>query len=274
MVVLGWNPSPDAATYRVQLSTMPGFEQPFFDDSTITNTSVVIQGLGYSTAYYWRVNAKNDGGTSAFSDPWSFTTASEPSPVPGIPVLLEPQSGSGEIPLSPVLRWTSCQWTILYRLQLSRDSLFSVIVLDDTLVTDTSRSVGPLDPLTRYYWRVSARNTTGCGGFQAPGVFTTLNPTGITRLNGALPEKFELSQNYPNPFNPATTIRIGIPKDGPTILKVYAINGKEIATLLDGVYTAGVYDIVFDGTGISSGVYFIVCRYDGQNVVRRMVLLK
>jgi len=77
---LSWNPSTGAETYRLQVDTSATFSSPtfVFDDSTITDLLEPVSGLTNGITYYWRVNAKNSGGTSAYSDIWSFTVAPLP----------------------------------------------------------------------------------------------------------------------------------------------------------------------------------------------------
>lgn len=67
---------------------------------------------------------------------------------------------------------------------------------------------------------------------------------------------YSLSQNYPNPFNPVTTISYQIPTDGFVTLKVYDVLGKEVATLVNGQKLSGSYIVQFDGSNLSSGIYF------------------
>ncbi|MBK7500710.1 MAG: S8 family peptidase [Ignavibacteriales bacterium] len=75
-----------------------------------------------------------------------------------------------------------------------------------------------------------------------------------------LPTEYELTQNYPNPFNPSTKIRYSIPNVGSglaqTVLKVYDVLGNEIATLVDDYRAAGSYEVEFDASSLSTGVYF------------------
>ncbi|MEK9136532.1 MAG: M1 family aminopeptidase, partial [Bacteroidota bacterium] len=71
---LTWNEAISAATYRVQLSTDAGFTAIVLDDSTITDTSRQVGPLNAITEYFWRVNAKNAGGTTAWSAVSNFTT--------------------------------------------------------------------------------------------------------------------------------------------------------------------------------------------------------
>ena len=71
-----------------------------------------------------------------------------------------------------------------------------------------------------------------------------------------VPTVFSLAQNYPNPFNPTTMIRFGVPEASYVTLKVYDIVGREIATLTQGNYTPGFYNVPFVAQNLASGVYF------------------
>jgi pimeloyl-ACP methyl ester carboxylesterase len=87
-------------------------------------------------------------------------------------------------------------------------------------------------------------------------------------------DKFELEQNYPNPFNPSTTIQFQIPKSSFVNLKVYDILGKEVATLADEYKPAGSYEVNFDASQLSSGIYFYKLQTASFVETKKMVLLK
>jgi hypothetical protein len=70
--VLSWNSSSGADTYRIQVSTVSGFDTTIFDISGVSDTSQEISGLTYGITYYWRVNATNTDGTSDWSTIRSF----------------------------------------------------------------------------------------------------------------------------------------------------------------------------------------------------------
>ncbi len=70
------------------------------------------------------------------------------------------------------------------------------------------------------------------------------------------PTRFALEQNYPNPFNPTTAIRYQLPAASNVRLVVYDMLGREVSVLVDGRGEAGVHQVTFDGSGLSSGVYF------------------
>ena len=103
------------------------------------------------------------------------------------------------------------------------------------------------------------------------------NLTGVENNN--TPVKFLLEQNYPNPFNPKTKIGFKLANSGFVSLKVYDISGKQVAVLEDKEMTPGAYNIDFDGSNLSSGVYIYrleTTGKDGNKIVdsRKMVLIK
>ena len=89
-----------------------------------------------------------------------------------------------------------------------------------------------------------------------------------------LPETFILKQNYPNPFNPKTIINYQVPKNGIITLKVYDVLGNEMATLVDEEKTAGSYNIEFDASQLTSGIYFYKLTAEDFSSVRKMILIK
>jgi hypothetical protein len=85
---------------------------------------------------------------------------------------------------------------------------------------------------------------------------------------------YSLSQNYPNPFNPVTTISYQIPADGFVTLKVYDILGKEVASLVNEQKTSGRYNVQFDGSSLSSGIYFYKISSEGYVETKKLMLMK
>jgi hypothetical protein len=99
-----------------------------------------------------------------------------------------------------------------------------------------------------------------------------LNPNGAS--DETVPAVFKIDQNYPNPFNPNTIIKYQLSTDNYTTLKVYNIVGVEVATLINGYQTAGNHKVTFDGSNLSSGLYFYKLQ-SGINVeIKKMVLMK
>ncbi len=85
---------------------------------------------------------------------------------------------------------------------------------------------------------------------------------------------FILSQNYPNPFNPKTVINFRIPAAGMTKLAVYNVLGQCVRVLVDENMPAGFYSMPFDGSGLSSGIYFYRLESAGNVKIKKMMLLK
>jgi len=98
-------------------------------------------------------------------------------------------------------------------------------------------------------------------------------PTGIIGTT-EIPLKYSLAQNYPNPFNPVTKINFAIPKQGLVTLKVYDVLGREVRTLINEVKSVGTYAIDFDGSELSSGVYFYRLTSADFTDIKRMLLIK
>jgi hypothetical protein len=83
-----------------------------------------------------------------------------------------------------------------------------------------------------------------------------------------------LSQNYPNPFNPSTTIKFELPKSTMVRLSVYDMLGREVSVLVNERREAGVHEVKFDASGLSSGVYFYRLTAGTFVQARKLLLLK
>ena len=90
----------------------------------------------------------------------------------------------------------------------------------------------------------------------------------------ALLYTFQIHNNYPNPFNPATTISYEIATSGLTTITIYDMLGKEVDILLNTNQEPGRYELKFDGSDLSSGVYF--CKFTSGNNTKiiKMLLVK
>ena len=88
------------------------------------------------------------------------------------------------------------------------------------------------------------------------------------------PTTYLLKQNFPNPFNPSTKIIWQSPVGGYQTLKVYDVLGNEVATLINEYRNAGSYEIDFDASKLSSGVYFYQLKVGEYLQTRKMVLMK
>ncbi len=89
-----------------------------------------------------------------------------------------------------------------------------------------------------------------------------------------LPQSLELAQNYPNPFNPSTVISYRIPEQSHVRLEIYDLTGRRISLLVDEVQAPGRYNVTWDASALSSGVYLYRVTANGHSVTRRMTLVK
>ncbi len=107
------------------------------------------------------------------------------------------------------------------------------------------------------------------------GIFTVnlSSTTSAGEKNGMLKD-YQLYQNYPNPFNPSTLISYQIPVDASVDLKVYNSLGAEVSTLVNQKQTAGIYNVIFDGSNLASGIYFYRIRAGEFSNTKKLILMK
>jgi hypothetical protein len=125
--------------------------------------------------------------------------------------------------------------------------------------------------------------TLGSGVWRVPlaelGIVSSINLS-----SSGIPDRFNLEQNYPNPFNPTTNIQFSIAsaQSGSasggnrqlTIVKVYDVLGREVATLVNEVKEPGTYTVKFDGSNLASGVYFYRLLAGTYVETRKLLLLR
>jgi len=97
---------------------------------------------------------------------------------------------------------------------------------------------------------------------------------GIKNLSTGVPESFKLYQNYPNPFNPSTKIKFAIPKRSFVRLKIFDILGREKEMLVNQEVSPSEYEVFFDGSKYSSGVYFYRITTGTFTDTKKMVIVK
>jgi hypothetical protein len=116
-----------------------------------------------------------------------------------------------------------------------------------------------------------------------PNLATIFSEIDLLQKNGAVTlnyngegevTTYDLSQNYPNPFNPTTTIKYQIPNSGNVSLKIYDVLGAEVMTLVNTTQAQGRYEVKFDASQLSSGVYIYRIQANDYIASRKMMLLK
>ena len=89
-----------------------------------------------------------------------------------------------------------------------------------------------------------------------------------------LPAEVSLAQNYPNPFNPATTIGFELPVSTDVRLDVYDITGRQLSTLVNGIYPSGYHTVRWDATGLPTGIYAYRLITGGKTITQTMTLVR
>lgn len=119
------------------------------------------------------------------------------------------------------------------------------------------------------------RNDMGCyGGPGAIELWDYQEDVPVRYRPPVQPATIQLRQNYPNPFNPTTTIDFSLGEPGAVSLTVFNMAGHQVATLVDGNLSAGDHSVVFDGSSLTSGIYFYNLRAGDYTATQKMVLVK
>jgi hypothetical protein len=133
------------------------------------------------------------------------------------------------------------------------------------------------------YASVIFNNKLVCGGiFSTAGGVSAGNVaqwdglviTEINNNNQNAPKSFSLSQNYPNPFNPSTTIKFSVAKQENVKLTVMNELGQEVAVIANKQYNPGSYEVKWDASNQSSGVYFYKISTQSFSETKKMMLVK
>jgi hypothetical protein len=101
-----------------------------------------------------------------------------------------------------------------------------------------------------------------------------LVPVSVDISDELIPQSFFVDQNYPNPFNPSTEIRFGLPTESFVTVKIFDALGQEVTTLFEGNMNAGIHNLQFAPSKLSSGVYLYRVQTDHNVDVRSMMFVK
>lgn len=192
--------------------------------------------------------------------------------VPAIITLLSPNDGVDLETDSLIFTWNKGGSTVKnYSFELAHDAKFTDILVDSS-ISDTSFIFKEVNEETELYWRVRAENSVGWGEYSSERSLTWI-PTSVEQQAG-IPLKYGLENNYPNPFNPSTVIGYQLPENSRVQLEVYDILGKKVAMLVNERQQAGSYQVNFDASQLSSGVYIYRIRAGEFSQIKQMILIK
>lgn len=292
-IALSWDDNASNETgYQIERCTGSGCNTWALIATTGADAeSYTDSGLASSTTYQYRTRAVNGAGVSGYSNVASATTDDDPNPTDDLVVVVTPESdpfiltsnsGRFEFDLSITNNGSSSVTTDYWsrvvqengEFRDSRSVVSVTIAAGETFTTTVRERVNRRDPAGTY-------TVEGLAGDypdeEASDSFTLIkedNGPDLAKMGAEVPTELALDQNYPNPFNPSTTIRYGVPEDGIVAVRVYNVMGQEVATLVSEWKGAGVYEVSFDASSFSAGVYLFSVEAGGKQLVNRMTLLK
>ena len=147
---------------------------------------------------------------------------------------------------------------------------------------------------TSYFWSYAGMNLLPngsiliTGGTTSNDYYTNFTPVDNTLLvtitsgtgvpgnshASSVPAAYSLAQNFPNPFNPSTVIRYELPEAGHVTLKLFDLIGREVATLVEGIRSAGSYELELSASNLRSGAYFYRLQSGHFTETRKLLLIK
>jgi photosystem II stability/assembly factor-like uncharacterized protein len=168
----------------------------------------------------------------------------------------------------------------LYSLALVDSSTVYVGSYNKIIYKSSNGGVNWISQQLPTYWAVTSsiffvNSNTGycCAGNEL--MKTTNGGVNVNKISTEIPGEFKIFQNYPNPFNPVTSIKYQVPNTKYIKLAVYDILGKEITVLINERQTPGMYEVKFDASNLTSGIYFYSLFVDGKLIdAKKLILIK
>jgi hypothetical protein len=153
------------------------------------------------------------------------------------------------------------------------DSTKRIAILSDTLFYDRLEK-----GTQKVYYKVTAIDNSGNQSYPSAEVNVTI--TNVNEVTITDNYEYALYQNYPNPFNPTTTISYSLKDESEVRIKIYAITGELIKTIIEGNKSKGYNETQIDLSNMASGIYLYRLEVTGKgkipvfNDLKKMVLLK
>lgn len=178
----------------------------------------------------------------------------------------------------PRLSWSAGEWDVkLY--EIWRDNGDDYVKIAEvnaptTTYDDYDLIISGNNPYSAWYYIIAKdlTNLTSAASSSLRVRYYGMQKDGLEVTQ--IPNIPTLYQNYPNPFNPITTIKYSIPEEQLVSIKLYNGIGQEIAIIVDGIKQPGYYQINFDASKLSSGIYFYTMRAGSTINSQKMILQK
>ncbi len=233
-------------SFGLQISTTSNFNTITFLDTTIgpNSVSVVPTGLANSTTYFWRMNATNAGGTSAWSNTWSFSTIVA---APAAPSLSTPYSMSINLATSLTLSWSSGSGAApaSYSVQVSTSETFTTTVFSQSGMTASSMALSGLANGITYYWRVQAINLGGSSPWSIIWYFGTIPlppsaPALSSPANGIIGQSSALTLSWSSASGTVASYTVQVSTSTTFTSTVFAQTGPGLTAPIKGLAYGGI----------------------------------
>ena len=277
-----WRESSDGDNDIIQYSIMYSEDSTFTSfKSSFTNKPEYVPevSLKDNQQYFWKVFAQDlinkpvESLTFMF---WVNTELEPPSPFE----LISPALNEQLTTIRPTFNWNKSLDNdpndyAKYTLVVSKDSLFTDVVLEQMTSVDTTYTP-EVDMLNnaKYYWKVIATDTDSLVTQSKTLTFILGDLSVSNESESVLPQEYTLSQNYPNPFNPSTQIQYALPEATQVTLEVFNSLGQKVMELVNSHQSAGYHTTTFDASGLSSGVYLYKLTTPSFSQTNKMLLIK
>ena len=308
LININWRKSGTGATYKWKFGA-PTISSVILslssndtgNDTVLTVTPAAVDGIlaglglnpGDSVAGQWAVWSYN--GTDSLKSTQTFQITFRRSTLTGFNLLFPPTGltfVSNPAITTPVnINWSKSAAGVTYKWKFGAPDINNVILNlgsnnngADTMLTVTPAAVdgilaglglNPGDSAVGKWAVWAFLNGDSLKSTQTFDItFKRNNPVGINQIGTEIPSRFELTQNFPNPFNPSTTIKFSVPVNSFVNLKVFDITGKEVSNLINENLNAGNYETSFNGSILTSGVYFYRLTTNSFTDTKRMTLIK
>jgi len=260
--IFRWTTVPGAVLYTADFAT-----DSLFNNIVLSKTAginqLVANTLPGSSTYYWRVRSNNGGHENMNSPVWKFTT------VTAAANLIYPPDSAAGVFINPLFQWQAVPLANNYQLQVATAATFSSfsLVYNQSGLADTIQQIPPLNPNTRYYWRVRSYNGSTAGTFSAKYTFETGTQTGLISEDDSMAGVLV----YPNPADKRVVVELmDNPKSDALRIYLTDMSGRLILTGNAGPLEKSRIDL--DVASLSSGMYLLGILIGNQTVYERLVI--
>ena len=262
-----WYPNPCAERYIFRLSHDLNFRTVMYEDSTVTDTTIVIRGLPLAKKLYWRLQPYAEGyeGRMVYGQS-EFRMHLGPPPVPATVSPID----YAETHRTVDLRWAAMGNTRTYDVLIRTGG--ERFVAHDSGLTWNLYPLSNLEIDTIYYWKVRGRNDHFTGEWSRAEHFVVRdNPVSINTSKD--PHTCILENCYPHPVRGNSTARFFLPKPQYARLSLRDILGRELYVVFDGgVAERGWHNAVLPGRQLAPGLYFLHLRTGDALLQRRLLV--